>query len=332
MPPIALSIVIPCFNEEAVLTELRRRLTEVVDAFGKRTEIILVDDGSTDGTRAIMEAMQREDPRFVVLVLSRNHGHQLALTAGLSVARGERILIIDADLQDPPELLPEMWAKADEGYDVVYGQRRSRAGETAFKTWTAAAFYRILNRMVEVEVPTDAGDFRLITRRVRDVLMEMPESHRFIRGMIAWIGFAQAPLPYDRDPRFAGETKYPLRRMLRFAADAITGFSVLPLKVATWMGFAFSAASLLLMVYALLSWASGEAVAGWTSTVIIVLLIGGAQLFVLGILGEYIGRLYMQGKRRPLFVVDRLIQSDPDAQGSAARPGVVELRKPEDRR
>jgi dolichol-phosphate mannosyltransferase len=242
--------------------------------------------------------------------MSRNHGHQLALAAGLSFCRGERVLILDADLQDPPELLPQMMARMDQGFDVVFGRRRSRAGETRFKTGAAHLFYRVLRRFSTVEIAADAGDFRLLSRRVVDIVVKMPEEHRFLRGMISWIGFAQSPFDYDRAPRLAGETKYPLRKMLRLAADALTGFSTLPLRLASYAGFAFAGMGVLLMIYVLASWMAGAVVAGWTSLMATVLIIGSVQLIVVGILGEYIGRLYMQSKARPLFIVDQLLRDE----------------------
>jgi dolichol-phosphate mannosyltransferase len=306
---VKLSVIVPCFNEEAVLPALRARLVAACQAAaGESFEILLVDDGSTDGTRALIERYHAEDPRLVGVLLSRNHGHQLALAAGLSLARGARVLMIDADLQDPPEVLPEMMARMDQGFDVVYGRRRSRAGETRFKTGSAALFYRLLQRSSRVEMTPDAGDFRLLSRRVVDIVVSMPEEHRYLRGMIAWVGFAQSPLDYDRAPRQAGETKYPLRKMLRLAADAMMGFSTLPLRLASYAGFAFAGMGLLLMVYVLVSWASGAAVAGWTSLMATVLIIGSVQLFVIGILGEYIGRIYLQSKARPLFIVDKVLR------------------------
>lgn len=306
-----LSVVVPCFNEIAVLPALRARLMAACqDAVGEDFEIVLVDDGSTDGTRRLIAAYHSEDPRVVGVLLSRNHGHQLALAAGLSFCRGERVLILDADLQDPPELLPQMMARMDQGFDVVFGRRRSRAGETRFKTGAAHLFYRVLRRFSTVEIAADAGDFRLLSRRVVDIVVKMPEEHRFLRGMISWIGFAQSPFDYDRAPRLAGETKYPLRKMLRLAADALTGFSTLPLRLASYAGFAFAGIGVLLMIYVLASWMAGAVVAGWTSLMATVLIIGSVQLIVVGILGEYIGRLYMQSKARPLFIVDQLLRDE----------------------
>ncbi len=309
--PIDLSVVVPCFDEEASLPALLARLGPVCRAVaGDSHEIVLVNDGSRDRTWAVMTALARTDPALVCVNLSRNHGHQLALTAGLTLCRGARILVIDADLQDPPELLPAMMERIDAGCDVVYGQRATRAGETVFKTVTAALFYRLLRRIVDVDIPLDAGDFRLMTRRALDVLLAMPEQHRFIRGMVSWIGFRQEPIRYDRDLRFAGTTKYPLAKMLRFAMDAVTGFSIRPLRVATWLGFATIVAALVAGLYVVAQWASGAVVPGWTSVMIVSLILGSMQLLVAGLLGEYLGRLYMEAKRRPLFVIDAVVRGE----------------------
>jgi dolichol-phosphate mannosyltransferase len=237
----------------------------------------------------------------------RNHGHQLALTAGLTLCRGERVLIIDADLQDPPELLPDMMALMDQGADVVYGQRRQRDGESLFKRATAAAFYRLIGRMTDVEIPLDAGDFRLITRRVLDLLTAMPERHRFVRGMVAWIGGKQVPLPYDRKARVAGESKYPLAKMLRFAADAITAFSVVPLMASMTIGWVMAAVGFAFFVYSIIGWAFGHTLPGWTSLMAAVGLLGGMQFLMLGIIGAYLGRLYDQSKGRPLFMIRDIV-------------------------
>jgi len=260
------------------------------------------------------------DSRLAAINLSRNHGHQLALTAGLTFARGQRILIIDADLQDPPELLPDMMRLMDEGADVVYGQRRNRSGETPFKTLTAKLFYRLLERMTDVDIPADTGDFRLMTRRSLDVLNSMPEQSRFIRGMISWIGLKQVPLVYDREPRFAGETNYPLLKMARLAIDAITGFSTVPLRVASILGMGMGVISLIMLSYTVGSWALGRTVEGWTSLSTMVLTVSSVQLLVLGILGEYLGRLYMQSKERPLFILDSVYRSP----GAADRDNAIE--------
>jgi polyisoprenyl-phosphate glycosyltransferase len=304
----ALSIVVPCFNEEACLGVLHERLGEAArSAVGEDYEIVLVNDGSRDGSWPMMRAMAAADPHVVAANLSRNHGHQLALTAGLDLSRGETVLIIDADLQDPPELLPEMIkAMHAEGADVVYGVRRSRSGETAFKRATAHGFYRILSRATEVDIPLDTGDFRLMSRRALDALLAMPEQARFIRGMVAWIGFKQVPFAYDRQERFAGETKYPLKKMMRFAFDALTGFSSAPLKLASHAGLWLSFGSVLLILYIAYAWLAGRSIQGWTSLMLVVVILGAIQMFALALMGEYIGRLYNEAKRRPLYIVQEV--------------------------
>jgi dolichol-phosphate mannosyltransferase len=247
--------------------------------------------------------------------LSRNHGHQLALTAGLDLCRGAKIFIVDADLQDPPELLAPMLERMErEQADVVYGVRRSRAGETAFKRATAHGFYRLLSRATEVHIPLDAGDFRLMSRRALEALLAMPEQARFIRGMVAWIGFRQVPFAYDRAERHAGETKYPLSKMLRFAFDALTGFSSAPLKLASHAGLALSLGSLLIIAYIAYAWFAGESIQGWTSLMLVVVVLGAVQMFVLALMGEYIGRLYNEAKGRPLYIVQEIAGSAREAR------------------
>ena len=304
----ALSIVVPCFNEEACLGELHQRLSAAArQAASEDYELVLVNDGSRDASWGVMQRLAAEDRRVVAVNLSRNHGHQLALTAGLDLCRGDAILIIDADLQDPPELLPAMLETMREaGADVVYGVRRSRAGETAFKRATAHGFYRLLSRATDVDIPLDAGDFRLMSRRALDALLAMPEQARFIRGMVAWIGFRQVPFAYDRAERFAGETKYPLKKMMRFAFDALTGFSSAPLKLASHAGLWLSLGSVLLIIYIAYAWFAGESIQGWTSLMLVVLVLGAIQMFVLALMGEYIGRLYNEAKRRPLYIVQEV--------------------------
>jgi dolichol-phosphate mannosyltransferase len=300
-----LSIVVPCYNEEACLHALHERLTAAARAaVGDDYEIVLVNDGSRDRSWALMQDLAAADASIVAINLSRNHGHQLALTAGLDLCGGDTILIIDADLQDPPELLGEMLETMErENADVVYGVRRSRAGETAFKRATAHGFYRLLSRATDVDIPLDAGDFRLMSRRALDALLAMPEQARFIRGMVAWIGFRQVPLLYNRDERFAGETKYPLSKMMRFAFDALTGFSSAPLKLASHAGLALSVGSLLIIAYIVYAWLVGENIQGWTSLMLVVVVLGAVQMFVLALMGEYIGRLYNEAKGRPLYIV-----------------------------
>jgi polyisoprenyl-phosphate glycosyltransferase len=317
-----LSVVIPCYNEEAVIHELHRRLSLVCRTLvGDSYELILVNDGSFDQTWAMLNALAHDDCRIVAVDLSRNHGHQLALSAGLSLARGERILVIDADLQDPPELLPEMMRLMDEGADVVYGQRIQRDGETWFKKTTARVFYRLLLRVTDVPIPPDTGDFRLMSRQVLNALIAMPEQQRFIRGMVTWIGFRQVPLKYHRDKRFAGETKYSLPKMLTFAIDAITGFSIAPLRISLYVASFFLLIALLTFIYILISWLFLEAVRGWTSIFLGMLVFASAQLFSLAIVGEYLGRVYMQTKQRPLFIIREIVSTPSGDEQHSIRIG-----------
>ena len=317
----ALSIVVPCFNEEACLGELHQRLSAAARAaIGNDYELVLVNDGSRDGSWAAMQRLAEVDKKLIAINLSRNHGHQLALTAGLDLCRGDTILIIDADLQDPPELLgPMLGAMREKGADVVYGVRRSRAGETAFKRATAHGFYRLLSRATEVDIPLDTGDFRLMSRRALDALLAMPEQSRFIRGMVAWIGFKQLPFAYDRQERFAGRTNYPLKKMLRFAFDGLTSFSSAPLKLASHAGLILSVGSLLLLFYIAYGFFTGAAVSGWTSLMLVVVLLGAVQMFVLALMGEYIGRLFNEAKGRPLYIV----QEVAGGEGRNGRLGYV---------
>jgi polyisoprenyl-phosphate glycosyltransferase len=312
--PPPLSVVVPCYNEEPVLPALSRRLRAACEATGLDYEIVLVNDGSADGTWAGISGLARTDPRVVAVNLARNHGHQLALTAGLSVCRGDRVLVIDADLQDPPEALGDMLALMDQtGADVVYGQRAKRAGETAFKRLTAHLFYRLLNRLTEVPIPADTGDFRLMTRRVVTQFLDMPERHRFVRGMVSWIGFVQVPYRYDRQPRAAGETHYTLRRMVRLAWDAVTAFSVRPLTLPLMAGTACVALAAALAVGSAGWWAAGNGVPTFGLLAALVLLVGGGQFWALGVMGEYLGRMYGEVRRRPLFVIESVVRSDAAA-------------------
>lgn len=310
MPTTAtkLSIIIPCYNEQAGLKELHRRITETCKNSGiDQYELILVNDGSKDDTWETMTALQSDDPHLIAVNLSRNFGHQLALTAGLSLSKGERVFIIDADLQDPPELLPAMMERMDAGNDVVYGQRIDRQGETLFKKKTASAFYRLLDKLVDIEIPVDTGDFRLMSRRAADALSSMPENHRFIRGMVSWIGMKQEAFQYSRSARFAGDTKYPFVKMVRFALDAITGFSTKPLRIASYIGLFSAVVAIAFAVFVLIDWAAGNTIPGWTSLAIMMLFMGSCQLIVIGILGEYLGRLYIESKGRPLFVIQDIV-------------------------
>lgn len=261
--------------------------------------------------------LAEHDPKLVVVNLSRNYGHQLALTAGLHLCRGQRALILDADLQDPPELLPKMMERMDLGFDVVFGQRKKRDGETWFKRVSAASFYRCLDRIADINIPVDAGDFRLMSRRSIDILNAMPESGRFLRGMVSWIGLPQDAISYERGPRFAGQTKYPLGKMIRFALDAITGFSIRPLRLASYLGLAIGGASVLLLFYVIGSYLRGHVVQGWTSLAVILLVVSSAQLLMIGLLGEYLGRIYVEAKRRPLYVIQDVVRG--------SRPSIAEL-------
>jgi polyisoprenyl-phosphate glycosyltransferase len=316
----ALSVVAPCFNEADGLRELHRRVSAVCQAMiGNSYEIVLVNDGSSDSTRLMMASLAMEDSHIVAINLTRNYGHQIALSAGLEHCLGNRILIIDADLQDPPELLPQMMALMDEGADVVYGQRRSRKGISWFRNTAMRVFYRMLRRLVDIDIPLDTGDFRLITRRVLDVLNMMPEQHRFVRGMISWMGLTQVPVVYDRDPRFAGESSYPFRKLLKLALDGVTGFSVVPLRLASYFGMLTGFVGLAMLVYSIAGWLFTSAPVGWASQVTIMLVLGGAQLIVLGIVGEYLGRLYVESKGRPVYLIESITRNrnalDPAASG-----------------
>jgi dolichol-phosphate mannosyltransferase len=276
----------------------------------------VVNDGSTDGTWAELMRLTQEDQRVVAVNLSRNHGHQLALSAGLHFARGQRVLIMDADLQDPPELLPEMLRKMDQGLDVVYAQRRSRPGDSGMKRLFCAVFYRLLDKLAEARIPLDTGDFRLISRRVCDLLVAMPERHRFIRGMVSWLGYRQEPVFYDRDARFAGETKYPLRKLIRLAVDGIISSSLKPLAFATVIGSISASIGLLMLVYVLYSWLFvGKTPQGWASLLITVVFMGGLQLMVLGVMGEYLGRIHEQMRGRPMFLVESVVRAEEGTTG-----------------
>jgi dolichol-phosphate mannosyltransferase len=306
-----LTFLLPCYNESAVLPETCRRVKAVADALAKRCEIVLVNDGSTDDTLAQMLLFAQRDPALVIVNLSRNHGHQLALSAGLHYCSGERVLILDADLQDPPELLPQMLTMMEQqGADVVYAQRRSRSGDAWPKRLACAVFYRVLSRLSETPIPLDSGDFRLISRRVLELLLQMPERHRFIRGMVSWVGFRQVPFAYDRDKRFAGTTKYPFGRLLRLALDGVVASSTRPLALASYAGLLFASAGVILIAYALYSWWKvGRTPQGWTSLMIVITILGSVQLFVLGILGQYLGRIHEQTRARPLFMVEGVYRS-----------------------
>lgn len=304
-----LSIIIPCFNEQEVLRETLGRLLAVCDSIKDESELIFVDDGSSDDTREILRTLEKTDPRVKVVGFSRNFGHQTAVTAGIDAASGDAVVLIDADLQDPPELIVEMYRLwKEEGYDVIYGQRTERAGETRFKKLTAHWFYKTLNRMSDVAIPLDVGDFRLMDRKIVDTLNAMPEQDRFIRGLVSWSGFRQKALPYSRAARFAGVSKYPLRKMLKFATTGILSFSTKPLQLSMALGFCSALLAFIGIIWAfVVRIVTDEWIPGWTSILLAVLFIGGIQLICLGVLGEYVGRIYNQSKSRPLYVTDEYL-------------------------
>lgn len=310
-----ISVVVPCYNEEAVIGLTHSRLSGVLRALPVAHEILFVNDGSRDRTLALLKGIQAHDAQVRVVGFSRNFGHQIAVTAGIDHARGDAIVIIDADLQDPPELIGEMVAKWQEGFDVVYGTRTERVGESVFKVATARWFYRLLNNLSDTPIPLDTGDFRLIDRAVADAMREMPEHDRFLRGMVAWLGFRQYAMPYRRDARVAGETKYPLRKMIAFAADGILSFSISPLRAAVWLGLATAAIALCGIAYDVFTRLFTHGwVSGWASLLFAILLMGGVQLVMLGVVGEYVGRIYREGKRRPLYLVRERFGFDDKAK------------------
>ena len=316
-PPL-LSVIVPCFNEAAVIEHAHARLEAALRAITADFEIIYVDDGSRDRTAELLHGIQQAHSEVRVLRLSRNFGHQVAVSAGLDYAAGDAVVLIDADLQDPPEVIAAMVAKWREGFHVVYGQRSERSGETRFKLWTARAFYRLINGLSEVPIPLDTGDFRLMDRAVVEALRRMREKHRMLRAMTSWVGFKQIAVPYERAERFAGESKYPLRKMLAFALDGIISFSAIPLRVVTMVGLAFSGLSVIGIIYALvMRLLTDNWVEGWTLIFITVLLIGGLQFIFLGVMGEYIGRIYSEAKDRPLFLIMEELGFD---EAKAAKP------------
>jgi dolichol-phosphate mannosyltransferase len=318
-PRRLVSVVAPVLNEEQTAVELVHRITAAVEPLPYDLEVIVVDDGSTDATWEILRGLAAHEPRLRLLRLSRNFGHQAALSAGVDAARGDAVVCIDGDLQDPPEVIPELVARWEDGYDVVYGVRSARAGETRFKRWTASVFYRLLGRMSAVQIPQDAGDFRLLSRPAADALRAMPERARYLRGMTSWVGFEQVGVPYDRAARGAGSTKYPLRKMLRFATDGVTSFSTVPLRLLSWIGFWLVAACAVYLAYVVYKRLfTDDTVAGWASAVGVVVLIGGVQLLSLGVIGQYVARIYDEVKQRPLYVVSERVGGDEAADSSAA--------------
>lgn len=304
---IRYSIVVPVFNEEEVVEESYKRLKEVMDITGEKYEIIFVNDGCRDKTPEILKSICEKDKNLKVINFSRNFGHQIAISAGMDYTNGQAIVIIDADLQDPPEVIPKMIEKWKEGYDVVYGKRTKRRGESIFKRLTAAVFYRFLCMMTNVTIPVDVGDFRLIDRKVCDTMMKIRERNRFMRGLVSWIGFKQYALDYVREERFAGKTKYPLKKMINFAMDAIMSFSYKPLRIASLLGLLASLAGFGYLVYVIYLYFASKTVEGWASNITINLIFHGLTLIMLGIIGEYIGRIYDESKARPLYIVRNTI-------------------------
>jgi dolichol-phosphate mannosyltransferase len=316
---VTLSVVVPVFNEAAGLDALHQRLTSTLRPTGVPYEIVLVDDGSRDGSWERMADLAERDPHLVLVRLSRNFGHQIAITAGLDHASGEAVVVMDADLQDPPEVVPRMLERWRAGYDVIYGRREKRLGEGLFKRATAAVFYRLVRRLTAVDIPADTGDFRLMSRRAVEALRSLQERNRFVRGMVAWVGFRQTAVDYVREARHAGETKYPLGKMVRFAADAIFSFSHVPLRLATGLGLTASTVAFGYAVYAILARVLGwPTVQGWASLMVAIIFLGGVQLVSLGIIGEYIGRVYDEVKARPLYLTQAVVRGD----GAAPRPHV----------
>ena len=298
------TIIAPIYNELENIPELYPRLREVMDRTGEPWELILVDDGSSDGSTEVIRKLAENDQRVRPVIFARNFGHQIAVTAGVDYSRGDAVIIIDADLQDPPEVILDLIDKWREGYEVVYAVREERQGESWFKRITASIFYRAIFRITDVDIPLDAGDFRLMDKKVITVMQGMREKHRFLRGMSAWVGFRQVGVPYKRQPRYAGETKYPLNQMIKLALNAVTSFSYFPLQLATYLGFIAAGVSVLgILVVAILRLTTGSALLGQATTLIIVLFLGGVQLISLGIIGEYIGRIYDEMKNRPLYIV-----------------------------
>jgi len=306
---IVYSIVVPVFNEEEVLTEFYKRITSVMDKLVEPYEIIFVNDGSNDGSLELMKTLHSQDNRVKIINFSRNFGHQIAITAGLDYASGEAVITIDADLQDPPEVIPSLIDKWKEGFDVAYGIREKRAGESFLKLCTASVFYRFLRRITDTDIPTDAGDFRLMSRKVVDSLKNIRERNRFVRGLVSWVGFPQIGVNYRREKRFAGCTKYPLRKMLKFAIDGISSFSFLPLRIASYGGFVISGVGLIYAIYVIfVKLFTTKMVPGWASIMVAILFLGGVQLIAIGIIGEYIARIGQETKQRPLYIIREIIK------------------------
>jgi len=297
------SVVIPIYNEENIIQELFKRLNKTLKEF-EEFEVIFVNDGSKDNSLTLLKQIHSTDERFKIINFSRNFGHQISITAGIHHAAGDAVIVMDGDLQDPPELIPSLIEKWRDGNELVYAKRRVREGETKFKLLTAKWFYRILNAMSEVEIPLDTGDFRLMDRKVVNELNAMNENHRFIRGMVSWIGFRQTALSYDRDKRFDGETKYPLKKMLKFALDGITSFSSIPLYFSMYIGFGVAILAMAYILVVLIKFFLGVTLPGYASLMVAILFLGGVQLITIGILGQYIGRIFTESKRRHLYIIE----------------------------
>lgn len=308
-----LSIVVPVYNEQEVIDETFKRLTEVFKDYFMKVEYIFINDGSKDNTYIKLTQIAKNNPEVRIINFARNFGHQIAITAGMDYAKGDAVVIIDADLQDPPEVIKQMVEKWQEGYDVVYGKRLQREGETFFKKFTAKMFYRFINNMTDVNLPVDVGDFRLIDRKVCDAMKCLPERSRYVRGLVSWVGFKQTSVEYKREKRFAGETKYPLKKMIKLAGDGIFSFSYKPLKLATFTGMIISALSFIYLIVVLIQkFVKNDVASGWASSMAVSLFFNGVMLIVLGIMGEYVGRIYEEVKARPLYIVGELIGFDED--------------------
>jgi len=312
MDKILCSVIVPMYNEEEVVTETYKRLTRVMESIGENYEIIFINDGSRDNTRTILCEICKNDKNVKMIDFARNFGHQIAITAGMDYAAGECMVIIDGDLQDPPELIPDMIKIWRDGYDVVYGKRKARHGETFFKKFTAKAYYRILRSLTTVDIPVDTGDFRLIDRKVCEALKQLPERSRYVRGLVSWVGFKQTALEFERNERFAGETKYPLKKMIKLAMDGIMSFSYKPLKLASYIGAILSGFSFLYLIIVVIQrlFFPETAQTGWASLIAVSLFFNGIILLMLGIIGEYIGRIYEEAKGRPLYIINELINME----------------------
>jgi polyisoprenyl-phosphate glycosyltransferase len=311
--PIQYSIVVPVYNEEEVIHETYRRLKNVMISTGEPYELLFVNDGSRDRTADILKEYSERDPSVILLDFSRNFGHQIAITAGMDYSRGKAVVVIDADLQDPPELILEMIEKWKQGYDVVYAKRSKRKGETFFKKQTAKLFYRFLHSMTDIDIPLDTGDFRLLDRKVCDQMKNLQEKNRFVRGLVSWVGFKQIAVEYERDERLAGESKYPLKKMLKLSMDGITSFSYKPLKLASFAGVTISGIGFIyLFVVLYLKIFTHSTISGWSSLIVIQLFFNGIILFMLGMMGEYVGRIYDESKHRPLYIVRDVYQKTSD--------------------